>query len=815
MAAKLATGLVTFRKGEIDGIHMDTRHKRFREDFSISLELTKPPISPADFPFTPAYDSLAHHPLAPGLRDHDIDSYKKKHPPAVAGSAGLVEIQESLNEDFRSAGYRSLPCAAEDMETPEMETPSPPSPPSPPAASYVAASALRTSSSAGNALQDPRRSMTLNMERETGTSLHEVVERVCSGVRTFKYGQAVLDTTNPEPKTHMTVYYVVSGRVQLEPWKAGVAGAWTGPVSGWSGCLGMPDIERCSTVGRGQVFGTLGLGRLVPGGRDLGGGLLYRVMSDEAQIAVIRLSPQLHDQLENGPESESIDHANMVIYEQIARGLAEWTASITRQIRLLKKPRKAHPSRTTALAARKKLYERVMMLHALPTDEKVLTNCQVIHVARKRTNGTLLLFKFSLVFRAQNSMGTNIAQDIVIPLDHVLDVSLKKDMLTVKYSNESLNDSYSGSGSPHKAVTPTSPLSAVGSSTPMAGDRAGKQAGGHIGSFSASMRRFSGPAYKFNPTSSAMPEVSFMITGIGGTGSVSGNATAMLGKVLRQQALVKHRMDRGLGQGMEGLENVRDQIALTGVQNQADLLAAQRLLADGLSPEQETLRRWGLLLLDEDMSEKTMKMLSVLMCNARRHRYMPGEIIIQAGDEGRRLVLIDKGRVARSKRGEKQEVRQGGDVIGVKSLFTSGNYGSTTSVIAETETEVFFIERQVSASGSQILIKQRAPSIRCGQTSGLSGLVAPGVAVDVPALPCSGRAHLPPPRHEPRHAAVVAVRAAERGGGGGAWWPWRTGPTLPWCCSRKVADQLASSPHFRRASDAIHRQGVKDIARCG
>eukprot|EP00961_Rhodomonas_salina_P103926 1398369-Rhodomonas_salina.2 len=77
----------------------------------------------------------------------------------------------------------------------------------------------------------------------------------------------------------------------------------------------------------------------------------------------------------------------------------------------------------------------------------------------------------------------------------------------------------------------------------------------------------------------------------------------------------------------------------------------------------------------------------------------------------------------------------------------SGNYGSTTSVIAETETEVFFIERQVSASGSQILIKQRAPSIRCGQTSGLSGLVAPGVAVDVPALPCSGRAHLPPPRH--------------------------------------------------------------------
>eukprot|EP00961_Rhodomonas_salina_P002784 38295-Rhodomonas_salina.1 len=54
------------------------------------------------------------------------------------------------------------------METPEMETPSPPSPPSPPAASYVAASALRTSSSAGNALQDPRRSMTLVPCRPTG-----------------------------------------------------------------------------------------------------------------------------------------------------------------------------------------------------------------------------------------------------------------------------------------------------------------------------------------------------------------------------------------------------------------------------------------------------------------------------------------------------------------------------------------------------------------------------------------------------------------------------------------------------------------------
>eukprot|EP00961_Rhodomonas_salina_P034204 460408-Rhodomonas_salina.4 len=63
---------------------------------------------------------------------------------------------------------------------------------------------------------------------------------------------------------------------------------------------------RCATAGTGQLFGMLGLGRVVPGsdpslsitsdavsgadlgcigGRDFGGGLLYKVKSVEAKVA--------------------------------------------------------------------------------------------------------------------------------------------------------------------------------------------------------------------------------------------------------------------------------------------------------------------------------------------------------------------------------------------------------------------------------------------------------------------------------------------------------------------------------------------------
>eukprot|EP00961_Rhodomonas_salina_P146155 1967211-Rhodomonas_salina.1 len=86
----------------------------------------------------------------------------------------------------------------------------------------------------------------------------------------------------------------------------------------------MPDVPGSASIGPGQLFGCHALGRIVPGqstmgmgvpdlqctrvergvealsgGRELlAGGLLFRVKSEEAEIVVVRMSRQLHDQTE-------------------------------------------------------------------------------------------------------------------------------------------------------------------------------------------------------------------------------------------------------------------------------------------------------------------------------------------------------------------------------------------------------------------------------------------------------------------------------------------------------------------------------------
>lgn len=135
--------------------------------------------------------------------------------------------------------------------------------------------------------------------------------------------------------------------------------------------------------------------------------------------------------------------------------------------------------------------------------------------------------------------------------------------------------------------------------------------------------RFSSSCTKFNAVASSTPEVSFVITGLGGAGTMAGNATAMLGKVLRQHALVKARTERGFDSSSQDLEIQRYQMALHGGQGE-DLLLSQRRASfaegtNGLGPE-VMLRRWGLIQMGEHISEKTLSVLSVLVCNARRHR---------------------------------------------------------------------------------------------------------------------------------------------------------------------------------------------------
>lgn len=131
--------------------------------------------------------------------------------------------------------------------------------------------------------------------------------------------------------------------------------------------------------------------------------------------------------------------------------------------------------------------------------------------------------------------------------------------------------------------------------------------GGHP-RFSASSRKFS--------LAPSMPEVSFVITGLGGTESVIGNATSIFGKVLRQHSLVKARVERGRDQGSEELES---RMALLGHPAEV-LMSPQFASAEGLGPEEAMLRRWGLILADEHVSEETMSMLSFLLCEARCQR---------------------------------------------------------------------------------------------------------------------------------------------------------------------------------------------------
>ncbi len=51
---------------------------------------------------------------------------------------------------------------------------------------------------------------------------------------------------------------------------------------------------------------------------------------------------------------------------------------------------------------------------------------------------------------------------------------------------------------------------------------------------------------------------------------------------------------------------------------------------------------------------------------------------------------------SRSSPGEKLDVRQGGDMMGARSFFDNGNRGATTTLVAETDSQVLVVERTVS-----------------------------------------------------------------------------------------------------------------------
>lgn len=558
--------------------------------------------------------------------------------------------------------------------------------------------------------------------------LHDVVAHACSGVRTFHHGEVVLDTKLPEDDETMSIYYCLSGRIQMEPWK-------TGPIGGWSGCLGMPDVATVATIGKGQLFGSHGLSRIVPGGREVGGGLLYRVKSEEASVAVVKMSKKLHDQPQDSPNMK-LDQTNFVLYEWVARQLCDWSRGLRQQLHRQRRPRKANASAASAMAARKLMHERVMELHHLPQDEKVLTNCQASHVSRKRTNGQLLLFKNWLIFRSQNFMGTNNStNDIKISLEEVSKVTLKKDVLTIQKSSEISQQDTAWSGSPREEGShhtsssagggsptlrlgtnapqsqSTSKLSAGTAAQPTSASKLagpGQAQSGHAQSFKSrtntsplavaawrnkwgsavlgTQRRLSLPKSSVDPE---LSQVSFVIGG--GERSVAGNAAAaaVFEKVVKQQTLVQARIGGGVEELGNEYKNTLRQMVL------GDKTMEKRRLSQEGSPssEEDMLRRWGFVLAGELVDPATQNALSGLMANSPSHRYHTGECLQQAGSMQKHFVFIQSGRVSSwSASGEKLEVRLGGGVMGAKAFFSEGNAGASTTLIAEIETEVLFIQ---------------------------------------------------------------------------------------------------------------------------
>lgn len=478
-------GKVNFSKEEIDGPHKDPAHEVFPPGFAISLSFGAPALQRvpsfqdlqkrnslrANSPISPTSGSRPS--LSPRGRQGSARSFRLRD---AAGGGSLLNRSSPRHSLMGSESARELATARDGTESSGSHrkkrssvdsalvcssAPEPSSPISGPVRegpgmqpdrleamlvnaeveenrvaseqAHVSAEQARVIAGAG-ALSVPRELVVVR-------ALEKGMLARSSALLSFSRGEVVMDTCvlPPTEDGPMTLYYVLSGRVVCEPGKFG-------PVGGWTGCLRMSDMPTLATSGPGQLTGVFAMEGVVPGGRNIGGGLVYRARSAEVVVATVPLQSKMNDILpgeENSAEARLSDQDLCVVYESIARKLCNWSLALRHQLKLQKLPVKLNQSALSAVAARKQLYERVMTAHSLPISEKVLMSCEASLLDGRRTSGRLLLFKNWLIFSPTSA---GVSGDVVVALEEVLSTELTRDVLTL-HRDPSLD--------PHNSLDPT------------------------------------------------------------------------------------------------------------------------------------------------------------------------------------------------------------------------------------------------------------------------------------------------------------------------------------------------------------------------
>ncbi len=358
-------GEVTFGKSEIDGPHKD---HRYSEQFSISLDLIKPEDTRATLIKQVDDESrcglIVAAPSSLHLAPTDADL------PRIEGSHEILnkQVKWTPNEthtEHQSQGRRlsaRVPHLQLDFSPLKRKTLLPPMFVPPLQAEvhedFLKSEFFASTFSPTQSFPGPNAHTVAELaELELAKALHETVAKACYERRTYHQGK-ILDNSVPQGDGRMPLYYVVSGRVSVEP-------TISSQIGGWSGCLGMPDASTMSSVGPGEIFGLLTLSSVVPGAREMDAGLVYRVKSPEAVIATVCLPRRINDgdnsssarDREAGLTPPALDDRGLcVVYESISRQLCKWSLALRSQLKLQKLPVRAHrfasPSFPRAVSSR-------------------------------------------------------------------------------------------------------------------------------------------------------------------------------------------------------------------------------------------------------------------------------------------------------------------------------------------------------------------------------------------------------------------------------------------------------------------------------